>query len=158
MIAVLLLLVTLPILPNPVLTPGVVATLNTNAVCTPGYAGRARNVSDATKHAVYAAYGLRPAGRWRLLAGVRVWQSDFEVDHLISLQLGGSNAPANLWPQSYGTRAWNATSKDALENRLHWLVCHNRLQLADAQRAIRVNWIEAYDVFITHGPVKGTVR
>jgi hypothetical protein len=149
----LILLADLPLGPDARLTPGAIATTNTAAVCTPGYAGRARDVSLATKRAVYAAYGLMPAGRFRIsAAGLRVWQSDFEVDHLVSLQLGGSNAPANLWPQSYRTKRWNATAKDALENRLHWLVCHDRLQLAEAQRVIRANWMVAYDAFITHGP------
>ena len=152
--AALLLAVILPLLPNPLLTPGDIASHNTSEVCTTGYAGAHRAVSDATKHAVYAAYGLMATGRWRLLDGVRIYQSDFEVDHLVSLQVGGSNAPANLWPQSYRTRTWNATSKDALENRLHWLVCHDRLELAEAQRVLRVNWIQAYRDFITNGPPK----
>jgi hypothetical protein len=40
------------------------------------------------------------------------------VDHLIPLELGGSNDIANLWPQSYVT-VWNAHMKDRLENRLN---------------------------------------
>jgi hypothetical protein len=48
-----------------------------------------RHVTAATKRQVFAEYGVDP-------------KSDkFEVDHLISLELGGSNAIGNLWPQSY---------------------------------------------------------
>ncbi len=154
MIALLLLLAGPPLVPNPTVTPGAIATTSRTAVCTPGYAGRARNVSLETKRAVYAAYGLQPAGRFRTsTAGVRVWQSDFEVDHLVSLQLGGSNDPRNLWIESYRTQPYNAWAKDALENRLHWLVCHGRLPLVEAQRAIRVNWIAAYETYLPHGSV-----
>lgn len=151
--ALLVVALSLPLLPDPRLTPGDIASTNTAEVCTKGYAGAHRNVSDSKKRSVYAAYDLLPGGRWRWLGGVRVWDSDFEVDHLVSLQLGGSNDTANLWPQSYRTRQWNATAKDALENRLHWLVCTGKtLTLLDAQRAIRVNWMDAYDAFITRGP------
>ena len=38
----------------------------------------------------------------------------FEVDHLISLDLGGADVAANLWPESYDTAPWNAHMKDAL--------------------------------------------
>ncbi len=137
-----------PLVPDQTLTPGVILTSNTNRVCTPGYAEKTRNVTLATKLAVYKSYGLEPSGKWRQLNGVRIWQSDFEVDHLISLQLGGSNDPLNLWPQSYLTPEFNATAKDRLENRLHWLVCHNRMRLADAQRMIRTDWIGAYRIYI----------
>ncbi len=154
MIALLLLLLTgPPLVPDARLTPGLVDSTNTAVVCAPGYAGRARNVTLATKRVVYASYKMTPAGHFRTsAAGVRVWHSDFEVDHLVSLQLGGSNDPANLWIQSYRTKTYNASSKDALENRLHWLVCHHRIPLVEAQRAIRVNWIAAYETYLTHGP------
>lgn len=41
-----------------------------------------------------------------------------EVDHLISLELGGANAIENLWPQPFDGK-WNAHVKDRLELRLH---------------------------------------
>ena len=49
-----------------------------------------------------------------------------EVDHLVSLELGGSNAIGNLWPEPYAGR-WGARTKDVLENRLHELVCSGQL-------------------------------
>lgn len=145
-----------PLLPDPTLTPGDIASTNPRIVCVPGYADAHRNVSADRKLAVYAAYGLAPAGRFQFTVDrVRYWQSDYEVDHLVSLQLGGSNERANLWPQSYRTKTYNATAKDALENRLHWLVCIGKtLTLAEAQLTIREHWIRAYEAFITHGPPK----
>jgi hypothetical protein len=51
-----------------------------------------------------------------------------EIDHLIPLELGGSNAPENLWPQRYdGER--NAARKDRLERRLHAMVCRGEISL-----------------------------
>ena len=54
-----------------------------------------------------------------------------EVDHLVSLEVGGSNAVTNLWPEPYAGR-WGARTKDVLENRLHDLVCSGQLSLPDS--------------------------
>lgn len=119
-------------LPDAQCTPGAVdATATLKAVCTPGHAGKKRHVTQAQKNAAYAAYGIahhKPGA--------------FEVDHLVSLELGGSNDQANLWPQSYSGRN-NAHDKDRLENRLHALVCKGQVPLAEAQRAIAIDWIAA---------------
>jgi hypothetical protein len=63
---------------------------------------------------------------------------------LIPLELGGSNAVKNLWPQSFQTQPWNAHVKDQLENTLHRLVCAGKLDLNMAQRDIATDWIAAY--------------
>ena len=131
-------------LPNRSLTPGVaLAGITAEQVCRPGYAAKARDVSSATKQAVYVAYGL--VGNHSGYCG---GSKGCEVDHLISLELGGSNDAANLWAQSYESQPWNARRKDHLENTLHALVCSGRLSLSEAQRAIAENWIEAYRRFI----------
>lgn len=135
-------LASLPLRPDPSLTPGVTTHVTLADICTPGYAGKHRAVSEKTKKAVFADYGIKPSGL-------------FEIDHLISLELGGSNDIRNLWPQSYHTKS-NAHMKDALENRLHWLVCHRKLSLGDAQHEISTDWIAAYDKYIANGPTKGT--
>jgi hypothetical protein len=62
--------------------------------------------------------------------GVRGSPSDYQEDHLISLELGGSPSdPRNLWPQP---RPW-ADRVDTVENELNDDVCSGRLSLADAQ-------------------------
>lgn len=66
------------------------------------------------------------------------------VDHLIPLSLGGSNSIRNLWPQSTKTSPWNSYVEDALERKLHKVICAGELDLKTAQREIASNWIEAY--------------
>src|SRR5262249_46719765 len=63
---------------------------------------------------------------------------------LIPLSLGGSNSIRNLWPQSTKIAPWNSYVKDALERKLHKLVCAGQLDLKTAQREIASDWIEAY--------------
>lgn len=121
-------------LPNAALTPGATRAVTLHEVCTPGAAGRARGVSRATKRVVFARYHVtaRPGA--------------YEVDHLISLELGGSNDVLNLWPQPYWG-SMNAHDKDRLENQLHALVCAGTVPLEEAQRAIARNWILALTVY-----------
>ena len=74
--------------------------------------------------------------------------SDYEEDHLISLELGGSpTSPLNLWPEPYNT-AGGARVKDQVENKLHALVCSDALTLAAAQSAIASNWWQAYESYV----------
>ena len=72
----------------------------------------------------------------------------YEVDHLISLELGGSNDVGNLWPESYVSVPYNARDKDKLENTLHRLVCTGRMPLETAQELIRTDWIKAYRMYV----------
>lgn len=139
-----------PQAPNRKLTPGAVDPLATVAqVCQRGYtsgyrpglphvtANMVRHVTQATKTQVFAEYGLDPS------------QDMFEVDHLISLELGGSNDIKNLWPQSYTSMPYNAHIKDALEDRLHYLVCTtHELTLKQAQQAIATDWVAAYKKYV----------
>jgi hypothetical protein len=70
--------------------------------------------------------------------------SDYELDHLITPALGGSDDIHNLWPEPYASTEWNAHVKDQLEDRLHQMVCSGQIDLATAQRDIATNWIDAY--------------
>jgi hypothetical protein len=75
--------------------------------------------------------------------------SDYEEDHLIALELGGSPASRqNLWPEPYAGRD-GARVKDTIENKLHSLVCAGAISLHTAQRAIAVNWWTAYLHYVT---------
>jgi hypothetical protein len=123
-------------LPNPGRTPGDVLDVTPKDFCVSGYTAKVRNVSEAEKNSVYQEYGItshKPGA--------------YEVDHLISLELGGSNSVRNLWPQSYSGE-WNAHIKDDLENKLHELVCSGRVDMKTAQQAIATNWIAAYQKYM----------
>lgn len=123
-------------LPDPALTPGATMNVSVSQVCASGYTRGVRNVSAEVKREVYAEYG-------------RVRQQGIccEVDHLIPLELGGSNGERNLWPQPYDI-AWNARAKDRLERRLHSLVCSGKLDLGTAQKAIAYDWVAAYEKYV----------
>lgn len=130
-------------LPNPQLTPGAVdITLTTQRLCDPKFSTKSvRNVPESLKKKVYAEYGY--SNHQSVCAGVE----GCEIDHLISLEIGGQNDIHNLWPQPFvGT--WNAHMKDQLENKLHALVCSNQIPLSEAQQAIATNWIQAYQKYM----------
>ncbi|MFM8342037.1 MAG: hypothetical protein ACKN9F_07445 [Methylomonas sp.] len=128
------------VLPDSVKTPGEVMTTDANLICRPGYSKSVRHVPESVKRLAYESYGItsRQPG-------------EYEVDHLISLELGGSNSIKNLWPESFVTQPLNAHVKDELENKLHDLICSNQLPVAQAQREIASNWIQAYEKYI--GPL-----
>lgn len=115
------------VLPDHRLTPGVVATRSLAVVCHTATSSR-RQVSAATKAEVYARYGLP------------VEHGDWEIDHLIPLELGGSNVITNLWPEPGAI----PNPKDHLEGVLHRLVCAHRVSLHQAQVKIAADWVAAY--------------
>src|SRR4051812_25146734 len=125
-------------LPDRGCTPGARFTKVTkDDVCVPGYAKRVRNVPASRKNAVYKAYGITK--HFNGETG--------EVDHLVSLELGGSNDQANLFPEAASPHP-GSKDKDKLENRLHKLVCDGTLALATAQRAIVKDWVKAYAKYV----------
>jgi hypothetical protein len=65
------------------------------------------------------------------------------VDHLIPLELGGSNSIRNLFPEAALPRP-GFHEKDRLENRLHRKVCAGTISLTSAQRQFVRNWLRAY--------------
>ncbi len=130
-----------PILPDPNLTPGDTFEVTAQDLCVPGYTKKVRNVPAEMKREVYREYGITSHG-----------SGDYEVDHLIPLELGGSNSIKNLWPESHRTAPWNAQVKDRLEGKLHELVCSGQLDLKTAQQAIASNWIEAYEKYVSPNP------
>jgi hypothetical protein len=125
-------------LPDHHCTPGVVATTDVKAVCTPGYTERVRDVSQPTKNRVYDEYGIR-----------RHSPGQYEIDHLIPLELGGSNSTKNLFAEATAPKP-GFHQKDALEDRLHALVCSGRLGIGKAQTAIASNWLAAYKRYVVH--------
>jgi hypothetical protein len=123
-------------LPDTSLTPGAMDDRVTQdniaaTICKSGYTKTVRKVSSRTKSRVLAEYHVSKGDR-----------SNYTIDHLIALELGGSNDIANLWPEpKKGDK--NSHSKDAIENTLHSLVCSGTVTLADAQNAIATDWTTA---------------
>jgi hypothetical protein len=113
-------------LPDRSCSPGAFYSRLTRAVvCGRGFhTSTVRNVPQTEKFAVEREYGLAAGYYGRTL----------EIDHIVPLELGGSNAIANLFPE----RVYAA--KDRLENRLHQLVCAGRMTLAAARVGIARNW------------------
>jgi hypothetical protein len=124
-------------LPDPRLTPGNCFPVTAPEIAVRGYAQSVRDVPEAVKRQVYAEYGITHHA-----------PGEYEVDHLISLELGGSNDMANLWPEKYDLDVngenLGAHTKDKLENRLHFLVVSGALDLKVAQRMIARDWVAAY--------------
>lgn len=124
-------------MPNPDITPGAAQQVTAAQVCVPGYSSKARAVSIRTKKLVFKEYGIKYAPR------------QYEVDHLISLELGGSNDIKNLWPEPYSPKP-GAKEKDEVEDFLHRQVCSGKMSLLDAQKQIATNWYTVYQRI--HGP------
>lgn len=130
-------------LPDPTLTPGVARQVDQKTLCNTS-TKLVRNVPESEKKAVYVAYGLSGDDRSQCAEG-------YEIDHLISLELGGSNDQHNLWPQLYcGT--WSAHIKDSLENKLHALVCDGSMTIEAAQSCISTDWIKCYHQVMGESP------
>jgi hypothetical protein len=69
-----------------------------------------------------------------------------ELDHLISLELGGADTLDNIWPQCGPNKVVLNNrffkQKDTVENYLAWLVKNDRMDLAEAQKGISTNWTQ----------------
>jgi hypothetical protein len=124
------------ILPDPNCTPGATdprVTQNNiqSTICVPGYTKTVRpstSVTEPIKIERMQAYGYTDS------------PSNYELDHLIPLELGGAPADIkNLWPEPYYTSI-TAYNKDSLENYLHAQVCSGVIDLKTAQDEIATNW------------------
>lgn len=120
-------------LPDSACTPGAIFTHATpQQICTYGYARSVRNVLYSEKDQAYAEYGISHHS-----------PGQYEVDHLIPLELGGSNDLANLWPEAAAPKP-GFHEKDQVENYLHDQVCSGAMSLKDAQTQIATNWLAVY--------------
>lgn len=120
-------------LQDPACTPGDVMETDTSKICQSGYAGGVRNVPDSEKNQVYAEYGIASHT-----------PGQYEVDHLVSLELGGSNDISNLWPELASPKP-GFHEKDKVENYMHDQVCAGKITLQQAQIQIATNWLAIYD-------------
>jgi hypothetical protein len=120
-------------LPDSACTPGAIfPNATVDQICQSGYSSTVRNVPQSEKDQVFAEYGIASHA-----------PGEYEVDHLISLELGGSNDIANLWPQPASPTP-GFHQKDQLENYLHDQVCGGKLSLPQAQAEISTNWLAVY--------------
>jgi hypothetical protein len=121
-------------LPDSACTPGAIfPNVTKQDICKSGYARSVRNVPTSEKDQDYAEYGIthHAAGQ-------------YEVDHLVSLELGGSNDIANLWPEAASPKP-GFHEKDKVENYLHDQVCSGAISLKEAQIEIATNWLAVYN-------------
>lgn len=122
------------LLPDPQVTRGATSDLTKEQVCTTKWGQDQRHVTEGMKDAVCIAYGLKPHCYGR---------QTYEIDHLISRELGGVDSVSNLWPQPYFQHP-GAHEKDAVENWLHKQVCTGKISLQDAQQRIAKDWYAVY--------------
>jgi hypothetical protein len=124
-------------LPDPACTPGRTDPKVTDqnvqqTICVPGYAARVRPVPARLKNMAYREYGLSSGRR-----------GAYTVDHLVSVELGGSNDLANLWPEA-ATPKPGYHQKNGVENQLHAAVCSGQMALQAAQALLASDWRRAY--------------
>lgn len=130
-------------LPRPRLTPGAVKAVRLDELCHSDDLRDDPPVNISLEQQVLAEYGVPVAAR-----------QGYQLDYLITPELGGSDDIRNLWPEPYSSTSWNAHVKDTLEDHLHDMVCQGKLPLATAQEEIATNWIVAYKhVFHTETPL-----
>lgn len=115
------------------ITPGATSSVTARILCSAAFHTRDERAVDlSTKKKVCAAYGQDVT---------KCPGKGYEIDHLISLELGGSNDRANLWPQpadAPGVIGFH--TKDRVENAAHRAVCSGQISLEDAQRQIAADW------------------
>jgi hypothetical protein len=134
-------------LPNKAATPGATDPGVTQAnigktICVIGYTKTVRPPITYTS----------PIKRRQLASGYNVGgdikMGDYEEDHLVPLEVGGSpKSEANLWPEPLAGQ-WGARTKDKLENAMHLLVCSHQITLAAAQQVFMTDWIAGYKKYV----------
>jgi hypothetical protein len=122
-------------LPDPKCTPGATDPAVTqdnidSTICVSGYTKTVRppvSVTEPIKIERMQAYGFTDS------------LSNYELDHLIPLELGGApDDMKNLWPEPHPS----SFTKDGLENYLHDQVCSGNMDLKTAQNEIATNWFD----------------
>jgi hypothetical protein len=139
----------LPVVSTTIPATAIDSTVTVAQLCTKGYtAGQkadgtdVRHVHAADKNAVYAAAKVKQGTNPDKCDNGK--GSPYEVDHRISLQLGGTNHRDNLTLQEY-CGPYNAHDKDKLENYLHdEMLCKGKMTMKQVQEKIYLDWKAAY--------------
>jgi hypothetical protein len=125
--------------PDGHLTPGATMNVTKDQLCVHGYTAAVRDVPIQKKRQAFALYHIPYSNH-----------SQYEVDHLISLELGGSNDIKNLWPQKYCPKetakksCFGAREKDVVETNLHKRICTGQITIKQAQHIIVTDWYAEY--------------
>lgn len=118
-------------LPSGYNTPGAITRATAKEVCAADYAASVKPVAGWQKNTALERYGIRPD----TFSG--------DLDHLVPVELGGSNDPDNLWPMR-GHEDMTPAAKARLAERMKQMVCDGKLSLKDAQNAFKKDWTKAY--------------
>jgi hypothetical protein len=96
-------------------------------VCSPGYTAKVRpSFSYTQRIKIRQIYTL---------GYLDTVPQDYEEDHLVPLELGGSpKDERNLWPEPWT----QADASDPIEDRLHTLVCTAEMSLSEARKEILI--------------------
>jgi hypothetical protein len=132
-------------IPDPRCTPGAInPTLSLATLRNPGFTTthclRDNATSASQKEHTYGWYAtLHPANN----SGQT---QTCELDHLISLELGGADTLDNIWPQcgppGVDRDARFFHQKDIVENYLADMVRSGRIPLATAQHGVATDWTQ----------------
>jgi hypothetical protein len=138
------------VLPDPACTPGAIDTAVTDGnvrltVCRKGgYTASVRPplaLTEPVKKQLMAAYGIS----WSQA-------SNFELDHLVPENAGGSSDVRNLFPEPNTDAGRHARSeyvhndKDAVESWSHTSVCKGKTTVTSVRQAMAANWTTAVQV------------
>jgi hypothetical protein len=127
-------------LPDPKCTPGAInpsVTQNNikNTICVHDYTKTIRppvSYTTPLKIKLMRSYGFTDS------------RSNYELDHLIPLAVGGHPTDVkNLFPEP-GYGQYNFHIKDRFENYLHRAVCNGSISLSEAQKQIANDWISSW--------------
>lgn len=123
------------VLPDSMVTPGAVRETIAAKIC--GTRTKAfRHTGEATKRRIYEEYGI-----------LTHHEGQYEVDHLIPLELGGKDTISNLWPEPARPEP-GFHEKDQLENVMHHLICIGAISADSAQRWIVHDFPSAYRALV----------
>src|SRR3990167_9054931 len=123
--------------PDAECSPGAVFPgCTTDQMCVKGYSATVRIVPKSLKDKVYEDYGIAQEDR-----------GNYVIDHIISLQLCGSNEYENLFPQRREPYP-NSKDKDKIENYLKREVCKGEMDLNEAQEIIRNDWLSVFEQWL----------
>lgn len=119
------------LLPDRKYTPGRVAIRDKGRICPHADTVERRHVTESMKMRVCQEYSV---------FRIDCTGAKYEIDHLVPLEIGGSNDLRNLWPQPIE----QARQKDQVEWMLHNWVCTGRVSLEWAQQKIADDWYSVY--------------